>query len=206
MGDEKSYLSCPEVERGEGRDDRLESGKTQWTRRGNGDAPRGQRDSNRGDRVAGRKIGNPAWIPERSRAKGTNGRREKKLGLNKERQSLKERRARVERKCRCASARGGPTTLAWPGERERSVQRRCAATAALAAAVLRSVKAPPCARTTGCDLWRPGCRPEETEGMRGHGPIKRAAAALRLQSLDWGLGFLGGRGTGREKKAEWQAG
>ncbi len=36
MGDENRYRSGLEVECGEGRDDRLESGKTQWTRRGMG--------------------------------------------------------------------------------------------------------------------------------------------------------------------------
>jgi hypothetical protein len=35
-------------------------------RDGNGDAPRGQRNSNRRNRVAGCRIGNPAWIPEKS--------------------------------------------------------------------------------------------------------------------------------------------
>ena len=35
--------------------------------------------------------------------------------------------------------------------------------------------------------------------MRGHGPIKRPAAALRLQSLDWGLGIFGG-GTGERER------
>ncbi len=94
----------------------------------------------------------------------------KKLGLNKERQSLEERRARVERKCRCASARGGPTTLAGPGGRERSVQRRCAATAALLLCCVQSKRPPPCARRTGCDLWRPGLSP------RGNGGNARARA------------------------------
>ncbi len=48
LGDEKRYLSCPEVERGEGRDDKLESGKTQWTRRG-----MGMRLEDKGTRIEG---------------------------------------------------------------------------------------------------------------------------------------------------------
>jgi len=54
------------------RDDGLETGNPRDDETGMEDAPRGQRDSNRRDRVARCRIGYPAWIPEQSRA-ATNG-------------------------------------------------------------------------------------------------------------------------------------
>lgn len=78
----------------------------------------------------------------------------KNWGLNKERQSLKERRARVG-KCK---REGGPQH--GPGREE-----ECSS------AAQRSVKRPMCQKN-GLRLWDQDVSPRETEGMREHGPIK----------------------------------
>lgn len=76
---------------------------------------------------------------------------------------------------KCERERGAHNT----GRRERSASVHLSSTHC----TLRCVQAsPPCARRTACDFWRPGCRPEETEGMRKHGPIK----ALLCTAKAWG--------------------
>lgn len=80
------------------------------------------------------------------------------------------------------------------GRRERS--------ASVQQHTLRCVQAsPPCARRTARDFWRPGCRPEETEGMREHGPIK----TLLCTAKAWGgkKEAEGGRADLRRATSPW---